>query len=456
MTTDELIAGRWAALLDSASPQTQQLLKSLSEREGPAFIAAFYQEMTQDPQAGGFLAAEGLTVRLRESLRLWLDDLLSNWDPQRIPARIAAHRKTGEVHARIGVPVQLMLRGARVLKQKMLAALLRAEVTHDHFQAAQFVTEFIDLAMEVMADQYETSSAIEARGDEAYRNYAASMNMSVELERQRAALFSWKTDLLKAVLIGAPTDPLPFLASCPFGLWLRHKAASLFQNEPGFQEILHSLDCVDAHIELLQERRAPHAPSEEQRHRVALILDEARQIQALIESMFEHFISMESGRDTLTQLLSRRFQSTILTREIENTRNSGKGFAVMLLDIDHFKRVNDRHGHEAGDTVLRHVAEVFSANVRSGDFIFRHGGEEFMIVCVEVTETEASAIADKIRDAVQKNPVRLSENESLSVTISVGVAVYDGHPDYQRMITRADRALYHAKNTGRNRCAIAA
>ena len=456
MKTESLIESRWAALMQNASPSVKLLLETLSERHAAEFASTFYAEMMLDPEASSFLAAEGMTVRLRESMTRWLNDILTRWEPSAISGLIAAQRQMGSVHARIGVPIELVMRGTRLLKQTLARSLFGDAVARDHLEAALLAVEIIDMAVEVMAHQYSASNEIEARQDEAYRNYAASVNMSVELERQRAALFGWKTELLQAVVIGMPGDPLPLLAKSPFGLWLRHKAFSIFSTEGGFHEVLKSVESVDRQLELLQERRTANAQPDESRQRVALVLNEAKQIQALVESLFEDLISLETGRDTLTQLLSRRFQSTILTREIELSRNAGKQFAVLLFDIDHFKSVNDRYGHEAGDLVLRRVAEIFTANVRSGDFVFRHGGEEFMILCVELTAKEAVAVANKIRAAVQAERVRISDTTQLSITVSVGVAAFDGHPDYQRLLIRADKALYEAKTAGRNRCALAA
>lgn len=456
MKTESLIEARWAELMQEASPAAKQLLVALCEGHAHEFATAFYTAMLQDPDAHGFLSGEGMVERLSETMRRWIDDILMNWEPSALPQLVAAQRQLGAVHARIGIPLELVMRGMRLLKQTIINALLGNTINTDHLEAVKIAVERIDMALEIAAHQYYASSEAEARKDEAYRNYAASANMSVERERQRAALFSWENELLHALVVGSGEKALTPISQSGFGLWLRHKANSIFPADGEFLEIVEATERIDRDLALLQSPDAPRASQEEVKRVIDLVSKETRLIREIIETLFERQINLESGRDALTHLLSRRFESTVLAREIEISRNTGKPFAALLLDVDHFKSVNDTYGHEAGDHVLQHVAGVFIENVRSGDFVFRHGGEEFLILCVELTAQEALSVANKVRVAVQAEPIAISDTTKLSLTVSIGVAAYDGHPDYQRLIARADRALYEAKNGGRNKCVLAA
>lgn len=176
------------------------------------------------------------------------------------------------------------------------------------------------------------------------------------------------------------------------------------------------------------------------------------ELKFLIESMFEHLVDLESGKDALTQLLNRRFLPAILARESEIARTEGKPFALLLIDVDHFKRINDQHGHQAGDRVLQQVAAILQNTVRSGDFVFRYGGEEFLVLLVEMDPQHAQRVAEKIRKRIASETLMIAGGEQLKVTVSIGVAMHDGHPDYQRLVNRADDAMYRAKQSGRNRC----
>jgi diguanylate cyclase len=160
---------------------------------------------------------------------------------------------------------------------------------------------------------------------------------------------------------------------------------------------------------------------------------------------------MEGGRDPLTRALNRRFLSSILSREIGFANTNHTPLSVLLLDVDHFKRINDTHGHPVGDEVLRQVAEAVTENVRPSDFVFRYGGEEFLIVLVETHLHQAATIAERMRLALAAKPITAAGLAPFNVTASIGVAEHRGHPDENYLVKAADDALYRAKQNGRNR-----
>ena len=127
--------------------------------------------------------------------------------------------------------------------------------------------------------------------------------------------------------------------------------------------------------------------------------------------------------------------------------------AVLLIDVDHFKRVNDTYGHPAGDLVLREVASRLAASVRAGDQVFRMGGEEFMVVLSGCAAREE--VAERLRGAVADAPITLDDATALRITVSVGMAVADPSETPARVYARADEALYRAKEAGRNRVVAA-
>jgi diguanylate cyclase len=144
----------------------------------------------------------------------------------------------------------------------------------------------------------------------------------------------------------------------------------------------------------------------------------------------------------------------VLRREIELAEKSAGSFAVLLLDLDHFKHINDAHGHESGDRALQHVAGILTQFTRGSDYVFRYGGEEFVVVLVAVDQRQALVIAEGLCRRIADSPVALADGQLLDVSSSIGVAMYDGHPDYERVMARADAAMYQAKKQGRNRVVL--
>jgi diguanylate cyclase (GGDEF)-like protein len=160
--------------------------------------------------------------------------------------------------------------------------------------------------------------------------------------------------------------------------------------------------------------------------------------------------------DALTRLKNKRYGLARLTEAVAAARRNKSKLALAMCDIDHFKRVNDAHGHPAGDAVLREVAHRIVAAVRASDIVARYGGEEFMLILPDSDTQALAAVGDKIRIAVGATPVQLATAAiSLPVTLSVGVAAF--HPDAdsgESLVARADHALYRAKQSGRNRVEI--
>ena len=155
--------------------------------------------------------------------------------------------------------------------------------------------------------------------------------------------------------------------------------------------------------------------------------------------------------DPLTGLSNRRFILTQLGGHVSAARRHGRPLSVAMLDIDHFKAVNDRHGHAAGDHVLAEVTHALRERLRAEDQLGRLGGEEFLALLPDAGDAAAGAAAEKLRAEVEQRRVAI-EGHELGVTVSVGWATWEGEsPD--ELLRRADGALYEAKRHGRNRVA---
>lgn len=161
-----------------------------------------------------------------------------------------------------------------------------------------------------------------------------------------------------------------------------------------------------------------------------------------------------SSFDYLTGTLNRRALDLVLSREVDLARRHGVPFSMVMLDIDHFKAVNTRHGHLAGDQVIRAVARCVMDNTRRSDELFRYGGEEFVLLLSNTDAAGAHCLAEKIRQAVAnlRHPVA---GDEIAVTLSLGVASQRQGDDSGQLIERADGALRKAKQGGRNQTVLA-
>lgn len=426
----------------------RERLSAIVVRDIDQLVSNFYETFLAHDDAAIFLSHSVVHERLSHSLRNWILELVSADPLAGMTAFDERQVKIGEVHARIKIPIHLVLEGASLLKTEIgvrVSALgLDAQTTSSMLM---MLGEIVDYSMRLMSKAYFSNTQRRVRTDEAFRLFSLGQDINLERETQRAALMEWSQAVLFDLLAKrAPAAPVSLEGSA-FGLWVRHRAAVLFQGAAELATIQRLIRDIDADVLPSIDGADPSTVQELQ-----VRVDE---LKFLLNDLFQAAASIENGRDALTRTLNRRFLPSVLGREIALANEGRSKLSVLMVDIDRFKTINDQYGHSAGDVALRHTAELLLAAVRSSDFVFRYGGEEFLIVLVETGAQEATAIAERIRQEVAREQVQLADNHALSLTVSVGVATHDGHPDYEYLVNAADRALYAAKRAGRDQVALA-
>jgi len=182
-----------------------------------------------------------------------------------------------------------------------------------------------------------------------------------------------------------------------------------------------------------------------------------RKYQEALKSQYQMSISM-AITDALTGLYNRHYLNTHLSNMVKQALKNGKHMALMMMDMDHFKSVNDTYGHDAGDLVLKQLANLIIQQSRSSELAARFGGEEFVVLMPETDPASALAAAKRMRDIVEATPFKINAaGATIQKTISIGVASL--HPDgdsAESLLKRADEALYEAKRSGRNKVTVSA
>jgi two-component system cell cycle response regulator len=185
---------------------------------------------------------------------------------------------------------------------------------------------------------------------------------------------------------------------------------------------------------------------------IRLQVKEEGKLRAMTESLSARSETLEQAAltDGLTGMQNRRYFDDALREYLHEFRRIGKPVGLMILDLDHFKQVNDTHGHDVGDEVLRAVAKCLKDLTRYHDVVARLGGEEFAVVTPNMNVESLQRFAERIRKAIATMPI-MAGNVRLRITASVGLAVWDGKESAEAFYRRADRQLYEAKRLGRNR-----
>lgn len=189
-------------------------------------------------------------------------------------------------------------------------------------------------------------------------------------------------------------------------------------------------------------------PSQTQRQFLDLII---RTMEIAISNTLEmEKLKKEAAFDRLTNTYSRREFDRIIEHSLANSLRHKRSLSIIMLDIDHFKSVNDTHGHLAGDTVLREVAKILSGSIRKGDYVARYGGEEFIVILPETKMIRAIELAERLRKTIEAHCIAVSAGNTLKVTASFGVSSLKPDSDKESLIKEADEMMYRAKAHGRN------
>ncbi|WP_027854496.1 diguanylate cyclase [Marinobacterium litorale] len=456
LTDLDALIEEWNAKLDAFPLELHQFVEQCAQAHKETLATYFYQQMLADRDAATFLSHEQVKTRLHGSMQRWIVGLFQGPETVNVQEVIQQQVHVGDVHARISIPVHLVLRGARALKARFVHLLHDTPAASPELiaLASRRICDTIDLAMEIMSHAYASSHDRKSRAEEAYRMFAVAQNISSEKERQRAALLDWENQLMFDKAIGLQPEQLPRVGSSEFGLWFRHKGAHAFEGSHEARLILDSMERID-NVLLPAFGRPLSEVSGTYVDQLRELREQSKSMVYHLDRLFEQNTVIESGRDVLTQLLNRKFLPVVLNKQVSYAREKNQGFAILAFDIDHFKSINDNYGHDAGDQVLQQFSSLLINNSRGGDFLFRMGGEEFMMLLADVLPGDALRTAEKLRERVASEPFRLDDNLQINITCSVGLAMFNGHPDYQQMLQRADAALYQAKSAGRN-CTVSA
>lgn len=449
MKYSELIVKEWLEFSGMLPELVSVQLIGMTEEKAEELAEEFYRIMLDDPYAARFISPDVVQARLRHSMQQWIISTLT-LKGDALLAFAGRQYDIGNIHSRVGIPASLVLKGMRIITQSMLTYIQSLPLdSRVSILMQKYVSVSIQIASELMTYAYENYQLNEAKNEESYRLYNLIGNPELERGKQQAALFNWENGLIYALVSRTNNIESYLLNDSEFGLWFRHKCGQYFGQQPEIDKIGQLIEDIDGML-----KKDVDGEGNELELIQSLLSDiraKTMIINNLFSSLFDDASRLESGKDALTKLLNRRFMSTILKHEVKLVMANGRNLSVVMLDVDHFKKVNDTWGHSAGDDVLRHVATILTDSTRPNDYVFRYGGEEFLIVYLEFNPHQTLSFVEAIREKIHSTPCEMPDGHMLQVSASFGVSHFRGHPDYQQMVDEADMALYDAKNSGRNR-----
>jgi diguanylate cyclase (GGDEF)-like protein len=285
-------------------------------------------------------------------------------------------------------------------------------------------------------------------------SYEEIAELPMRMDEAMQAHLAWSQRLLRCALLGEPPaeDMLQANAHelCEFGRWFGPVSERLQKIEP---VCVHNLDTAHSHMHraarelylaVLEGRRVDSYWFESFESNQAAMVRE-------LASLKEEFVRSRAQSDPLTSLPLRHGLHMLFATRQADAERSGNDLFIALMDADHFKKINDNHGHPAGDAALIHLAKLLKSALRGNDSLLRYGGEEFMLLFLGIDEEAAGNVAERIMHIVRNNPMPLPDSQSLHMSISIGLTRVLPHDSLESAIRRADVALYQAKRNGRDR-----
>ncbi|MBB1485229.1 GGDEF domain-containing protein [Oceanospirillum sediminis] len=438
------------------TPENNKVLAEISTIIQPRYmdvVDVFYRELLGDTSARQFLDSEQVENRLKGSLKDWLADILSPKERYEMEHLIERQLQIGQVHARIDVPMPLVDNAMLMVKNGCFEILVESDMDREHLaEAIRLVNSILESSLSMINQAYMHDMVENERNAMSLRLNLSGQDIALEIERIRSDLFNWLSDSIFQVMSaqGLAEDSLQ---RSEFGLWVNHKMDLITPQADLSGKIKHRMDLLSADIRHLTHQADD--PVQRQKEICNQMSKAANEIGWLLSELANSLLANSSKEDSLTRLIERKHMAPVLQKETQMALATGNDYSLIMCDIDHFKRINDIYGHAAGDLVLEQAAKVVRHAVRVSDYSFRYGGEEFLLVLPESSAEQAAEVAEQIRQKVEKLVVELESQRSVNISMSFGVAQFNGHPDYMRSLKNADMALYSAKHQGRNRVVMA-
>lgn len=411
----------------------------------------FYRVLLNNTAAIKFLNHDTVKNRLRLTLAQWLNDTFTfRSQPEELETYYQYQLEIGRIHARIDLPMGLVDYGMSLIKTHVMAALKNSKLKRDELADALILaTHILDWSLAVIDESYEQDMVINEKNAQSLKMHISAQNLAFDYERLCTSLSDWMRNLLLQIAQNK-YDPSAqsTIRHSNFGLWISHKAHLFLAGRPELAVLVTLVDNIDEEMRQL-------AICIHQKNNSAIdvtlgnLNDHISKTIWVLGNIAKDVFEEENGRDPLTHLFNRRYLETVMRHETAYSLENGILFGALIVDIDFFRRINDMYSHAGGDCILEQLAEVLTQQVRGGDFVFRLGGEEFLIILADVDQAIIHRVAEKVRSTIANHSFKVDEKQ-ISVTVSIGTAIHDRHPDFNRTVNLARKALLTAKESGKN------
>jgi diguanylate cyclase (GGDEF)-like protein len=412
---------------------------------------AFYDELLSNESFSGYFDSDAqIKALLEKQKQSFLDSILE--DEESFEKRFLF---LGEIHFVKGIPYEVFLSGSKILNKQFVNQVIREKLPSDIILE---INEYFENSMEIMAKGYLRALVKSDREDIERIINAVS---KTRLGQERDLLlrhYTWIRELFHAIEVEDKSKVPPLnLEDMPINSIISEKV----KESSHYLSQLDSRDMKTIYKRIYNNVKNMFYFIDRKVYTEALSLFvsllEIYKFTLMFSNMIATFMTLKaqeiaelktklSEEDALTGVLNRRKFDEIIVYSVEESKNTREPLSIIIADIDHFKKINDTHGHNAGDIVLKEFAQLLKRLIRKHDLVIRYGGEEFVIVCFETDIEGVRGLANKIQRILKESYFDIVG----SITASYGVAELKSDEEWEEFFKRADKNLYAAKEGGRD------
>jgi diguanylate cyclase len=451
--------GHLTEIYSRSDQELMARIKTSTENHIDSITQAYFEVLRSVDEGTQFLNSKNIDEELASGLLVWISNLfVIRNDKKEILKYIDQQFLIGKKYVRMNMPPHLLNLGARVLKMDICNRIIEKDLNAKEARNIYTqVTMLIDICMSITVEAYLESRISTERSSHALQNHILGSELAETCQNIRAEMHDWHSTLLNKLLVSKiiTLEDLPAVNNSLFCLWIRHKANVFFKDTEEVKALNQEID----HLEEILPNLVIYKNKNDEEKLLALnkkINIHIKKMGWLLSALTKQARSLDSGRDTLTKLYNRRYLDVILQKETSLVYRNNSSYILLMLDVDNFKHINDTHGHHDGDKVIECVASLLHESVRTSDYLFRYGGDEFLILMVDATIERAKDLANDLIRKANSNSITSNDNSEINISLSIGIAKHDGESDYMVIINKADKALLDAKKQGRNRYSSAA
>jgi diguanylate cyclase len=400
---------------------------------------------------------EGKSILSKDLINNELIPKLSEWIPSLFEIKITKKEiydfinlqlAVGKKYIKLNIPSHLLNLGARIIKHEICKKVIDENYTaKDARDTYTQIIMLIDLCLSISYEAYLEDKILNERSSQELQTHVLGSELAEKCQYMLAKLHEWHALFLNSLLTKNKSnfESLLPVKDTEFSIWLSEKATVFFNYTEEIETLNNEIDEIEV---LLQNNLNLNHDNPDFITIIDDINNKIQKMTSLFTTLTEHAHSLDSGKDPLTKLYNRRYLDVILSKETQLAINKQQEFFILMVDIDKFKTINDAFGQFTGDRLIEKVANNLHGSVRTNDYVFRYGGDKFLLLLVDTTLERAKALADRLIDDAKNTVITTEDGIRINVSLSVGISESNNSENYKNIISLADKALFEAKANG--------